>query len=152
MEQLIQNPGRPSQGATEAVAGNGSGGNSTKNKSGNIFAGKVRKATNQSANNNQHQPRFHNKDNQEDDNMVSSGGEDDDDEEEGGDEYGDESETRSQKERNRREEENFDRVCRTLLGEANWNGLAIESKRVLEKNNNSSSWLAFFYYGIAMYK
>ena len=91
MEQLIQNPGRPSQGATEAAgkpANNGSGGNSTTNKSGNIFAGKVRKATNQSANNNR-PPRF----NQED-NMAYSDAEDDE-EEENDKEYGDESETRS---------------------------------------------------------
>ena len=50
-----------------------------------------------------------------------------------------------------KEEMQFEQVCLQLLSESNWNGLAIESKKHLQKNH-TSSWKAFFYYGISMYK
>ena len=45
----------------------------------------------------------------------------------------------------------FESICQSMLKAQNWNGLAIISKKHLQKNN-TSSWMAFFYYGIAMYK
>ena len=52
---------------------------------------------------------------------------------------------------NDREGSTFENICQSMLKAQNWNGLAIISKKHLQKNN-TSSWMAFFYYGIAMYK
>ena len=72
--------------------------------------------------------------------------EDDDDDEEGG-----EGEANGDKKFDLREEVTFEKICVNMLNQQNWNGLAIVSKKHLQKNH-TSSWKAFFYYGIAMYK
>ena len=117
MEQLIQNPGRPSQGGdTSASAANmknqDASANSSKNKGSNIFASKVRRAT-QPAN----PPRITYND---ENNMVSSGAEDADGQSSHGDEddyENDNDETQSEKEWNLKEEITFEKICLTLLSE-----------------------------------
>ena len=119
MDQLIQNPGRPSQGG---------GSDSNNHKSGNIFANKVRKANNNPANN---VPRIESNDN----NLnVSSGaddGESDEEEGSGDEEDYDDNETPSEKEWNMKQEVEFEQICLGLLNAHNWNALAVESKRHL---------------------
>ena len=50
-----------------------------------------------------------------------------------------------------KEELTFEKICQNMLNSQNWNGLSIVSKKHLEKKH-TSSWKAFFYHGIAMYK
>ena len=69
---------------------------------------------------------------------------DEEDEDEGGEGSG-------EKKFNLHEEVTFEKICVNMLNQQNWNGLAIVSKKHLQKNH-TSSWKAFFYYGIAMYK
>lgn len=52
---------------------------------------------------------------------------------------------------NAKEEVTFEKICLNMLNTQNWNGLAIVSKKHLEKKH-TSGWKAFFYHGIAMYK
>ena len=56
-----------------------------------------------------------------------------------------------EKEFNMKEEVQFEKICLNMLNLQNWSGLASISKKHLQKNH-TSSWKAFFYYGIAMYK
>lgn len=100
----MQNPGRASQGG-------GSDSATHNNKGGNIFSGKVRKASNPTV-----VPRI-----EANDNEVSSGadegGESDEDEDEEEDEDSEDNETPSEKEWNLREEMTFEKICLTLLNE-----------------------------------
>lgn len=73
------------------------------------------------------------------------------------DEYDDEysaddrSVTDDGKEFNLKEEMTFEKICVNMVKQQNWNGLIIVSKKHLMKNH-TSSWKAFFYYGIGCYK
>ena len=78
-----------------------------------------------------------------------SGEEEEDEEEE--DAEGGTAEANPEKKFDLREEVTFEKICLNMLNQQNWNGLAIVSKKHLQKNH-TSSWKAFFYYGIAMYK
>ena len=115
MEQLIQNPGRPSQGGEDS----NKAANAKKGAGGNIFAKKVRKTNPATA------PRI-----EYNDNNVSSGADNADESEEDGEDYEDD-QSPEEREWNLKEEMTFEKICLTLLNEGNWNGLAIESKRHL---------------------
>lgn len=80
--------------------------------------------------------------------QPSSGFEDSGDD----DEYDEEdSEMRSEGEFNPKEEVAFVQMCQNMLKGQNWKGLAIICASHLEKNH-ISSFHAYFYYGISMYK
>ena len=130
MGQLIQNPGRPSIEEEKDASGRSKERGSL-GRGGNIFAAKVRKTADSGQKMPAHQQQ-----------QISSGGQSEDEESED-----------SEEEHNfdLREEITFEKICLNMLNSQNWDGLEVICKKHLKKNH-TSSWKAFFYFGIARYK
>ena len=143
MDQLIQNPGRPSQGPDETTPQK----MSERNAKPNIFANKVRKNTRSAEKSAEKQPSSNDEQNMDFRNISSAGEEDEEDD----DDDDDQDDKSGDQPFNIKEELVFEKICINMMNQQNWNGLAIVSKKHLQKNH-TSSWKAFFYYGVAMYK